>query len=602
MKRLGLFVVVCAGVLALGADIIPLSEIRLGMTGYGLTVVAGTEISRFEVEVVDVLDEPGDRNDFIIIRAFGPAISRSGGVAQGMSGSPIYLDGRLAGALSRAAAWSADRERPLALVTPIETMLVVLAEISPGKTQPSPQDGPKPDGREPRSANGDWFKFSQVEDRVLEAATLACLLVRQAAEELSSPVMVSGLSSRALSMLERGLDLRTTWHPLADLLPAWRGHIPGLLDLGVSRVVAAPAAMGRTPSLTLQPGAPVGVGLTMGDVTIGALGTVTLVEGDVVLAFGHPFLFTGSTRYFLTAAHVFDTVAALDFSYKFGTVGEVLGGVFADRWAAIGGIVGRIPSGITATLRVRDLDRAVDQELEVGIVDEPRLSALLLYVSGLEAVDQALDRIGPGTATVRYSIAGRGMPRPLVRENVFLSTQDIALYAAWEMALIADVLAYNEFGDPDLSSVTLDATVQPGFAATEVLALETDRAVYSPGDKVQFLVTIRGWRGEVEHWEGWLQIPTDIETPYVELRAYGGPRPREKGEGAAVFESLHDLLDYIEGIPSYDTLTVELFALDPISNVVGETWLYGVDGVADRIPGTVVYGRVSLILPVQVKG
>lgn len=595
MKRLGLFVVVCAGVLALGADIIPLSEIKPGMTGYGLTVVAGIEISRFEVEVVDVLDEPGDRNDFIIIRAFGPAITRSGGVAQGMSGSPIYLDGRLAGALSRAAAWSADRERPLALVTPIETMLVVLAEISPGKTQPSPQDGPKPNGRKPRAATGRWIKFAQVEDRVLEESTLAT-------KELSSPVMVSGLSSRALSVLERGFDLRTTWHPLADLLPAWRGHVPGLLDLGVSRVVAAPTATGRTPSLALQPGAPVGVGLTMGDITIGALGTVTMVEGDAVLAFGHPFLFTGPTRYFLAAAHVFDTVAALDFSYKFGTVGEVLGGVFADRWAAIGGIVGRIPSGVTATLRVRDLDRAVDQELEVGIVDEPRLSALLLYVSGLEAVDQALDRIGPGTVTVRYTIAGRGMPRPLVRENVFLSTQDIALYAPWEMALIADVLAYNEFGDPGLTSVTLDATVQSGFAATEVLALETDRAVYSPGDKVQFLVTIRGWRGEVERWEGWLQIPTEIETPYVELRAYGGPRPREKGEGAAVFESLHDLLDYIEGIPSYDTLTVELFALDPLSNVVGETWLYGVGEVVDRIPGTVVYGRVSLILPVQVKG
>jgi len=593
MKRLGLFAVACAGVLALGADIIPLSEIRPGMTGYGLTVVAGTEISRFEVEVVDVLDEAGDRNDFIIVRAFGPAITRSGGVAQGMSGSPIYLGGRLAGALSRAAAWSADRERPLALVTPIETMLVVLAEISPEKIQPFPQDGPPPDGREPRSTNGDWVEFSQVEDRVLEAATLA-------AAELSSPVMASGLSARALSVLEHGFDLRTTWHPLADLRPAWRGHVPGLLDLGVSRVVAAPAATGRTPSLTLQPGAPVGVGLTMGDIAIGALGTVTLVEGDAVLAFGHPFLFTGVTRYFLTAAHVFDTVAALDFSYKFGTVGEVLGGVFADRWAAIGGIVGRIPSGITATLRVRDLDRAVYQELEVGIVDEPRLSALLLYVSGLEAVDQALDRIGPGTVTVRYTIAGRGMPRPLVRENVFLSTQDIALYVPWEMALVADVLAYNEFGDPGLTSVTLDATVQPGFAATEVLALETDRAVYSPGDRVRFVVTLRGWRGEVEHREGWLQIPAEIETPYVELRAYGGPRRREKGEAAAAFESLHDLLDYIEGIPSFDTLTVELFALDPISAMVGEPWLYGVDGAADRIPGTVVYGRVSLILPVQV--
>lgn len=593
MKGLGLVVVVCVGVLSLGADIVPLSEIKPGMTGYGLTVVAGTEISRFEVEVVAVLDEPGERNDFIIVRAFGPAITRSGGVAQGMSGSPIYVGGRLAGALSRAAAWSADRERPLALVTPIETMLAVLAEVSPPKTQPVPQDGPKPDEREPRSANSLWNASAQVEDRVLGQAALAT--------ELSSPVMVSGLSARALGVLTQGVNLRTTWHPLADLLPAWRGEVPGLLGLGVSRVVAAPAATGRTPSLALAPGAPVGVGLATGDVTIGALGTVTLVEENAVLAFGHPFLFTGPSRYFLTAAHVFDTVSALDFSYKFGTVGEVLGGVFADRWAAVGGVIGRVPSGISARFRVRDLDRAVDESLEIKLVDEPRLCALLLYVSGLEAVDQVLDRIGPGTVTLRYTITGRGLPRPLTRENVFLSTQDIALYVPWEMALIADVLAYNEFGDPGLTSVTLDATVRPGFAATEVLVLETDRDVYAPGDRVRFRVTLRGWRGEVERWDGWVQVPTDTATPYVELRAYGGPRKRERGEPAAVLESLDDLLKYIEGIPSYDTLTVEMFALDPISNVIGETWLYAVDGARDRLPGSVVYGTVSRILPVKGK-
>lgn len=573
MKGLGLVVlVVCAGVLAFATDIISLSEIKPGMTGYGLTVVAGTEISRFEVEVVAVLDEPGERNDFIIVRAYGPAITRSGGVAQGMSGSPIYLGGRLAGALSRAAVWSADRERPLALVTPIEAMLKVLAEVAPLK--PLPLDAPRAEGSAgPGGEDGPLL--------------------------LSAPVVVSGLSPRALTVLERGVDLRTPWHPLADLLPSWRGEVPGLLGLGVSRVLAAPPASAQVSTLALAPGAPVGVGLAMGDVTIGALGTVTLVEENAVLAFGHPFLFTGPSRYFLTTAHVFDTVAALDLPYKFGTVGEVVGGVFADRWAAVGGVVGRIPRGISAAFRIRDLGHATDETLQVKLVDEPRLTALLLYVSGLEATDQALDRIGPGTVTVKYTLTGRGLPRPLTRENVFLSTQDIAVYVPWEMALIADALVYNEFADPGLLTVTLDATVQPGFSATEVVALETDRDTYAPGDRVRFVVTLRGWRGRVERREGWVEIPADVETPYVELRAYGGPRKRERGEPAAVLQSLDDLLDYIDRIPTYDVLTVELFALHPISDVIGETWLYGVDGARDRLPGSVVYGTVSLILPVK---
>jgi len=207
----------------------------------------------------------------------------------------------------------------------------------------------------------------------------------------------------------------------------------------------------------------------------------------------------------------------------------------------------------------------------------------------------------PGTVTVRTTLTGRNLPRPLVRENVFLSTQDIALYVPWEMALIADVLAYNEFADPGLLTVTLDAMVQPGFAATEVVALHTDRDAYAPGDRVRFAVTLRGWRGQLETWDGWVEIPDGIDTPYVELRAYGGPRQREKGEPARTLESLADLLDFIDGIPTYDTLTVELFALDPISSVIGQTWLYGVDGVADRIPDTVVYGEAVVILPVREK-
>lgn len=557
---------VLAGVLALGADVIPLSEVQPGMTGYGLTVVAGTELSRFDVEVVAVLDEPGDENDFIVVRVSGPAIVCSGGVAQGMSGSPIYLEGKLAGALSRAAAWSADRERPLALVTPIEAMLRVLAEVAPLRTQPAPADGPR-------------------------ASEEALPLF------LASPVMASGLSPRAMAALADGVNLRERMHSLADLLPPWRARVPGLLELGASRVLAAPSASGQTPALDLVPGGPVGVGLAVGDVTVGALGTVTLVEDGALVAFGHPFLFTGPSRYFLTEAYVLDTVAAYDFSYKLGTMGQVRGGVFSDRWAAVAGVVGRVPAGITTTFQVRDLGQGRERALEVRVVDEPRLAALLLYVAGLEAVDRALDRIGPGTVSVEYTFTGRGLPYPLTRTNVFLSTQDVALYVPWEMALVADVLAYNEFVDPGLATVTLQATVQPGFAATEIVSLVTDRESYAPGDRVRFEVTLRRWRGGVEAWEGWLEIPGDLDSPYVELRAYGGPRLREKGEAAPTLNSLADLLDYIDGIPTYDTLTVELFAVHPAAGVTGETWLYGVDGVTDRIPDVVVYGEERVVLP-----
>lgn len=564
-----------------GVETISLKEIRPGMVGYGLTVVRGTEISRFEVEVVDVLDEPGERNDFIVVRVFGEAIERSGGIAAGMSGSPVYFEGRLAGALSRAAAWSLDRTKPLGLVTPIEAMLKILAELDTEEI-PTPKEGNL------RALGIERIQLVAVPPEEIPEGTLV-------AWPLTAPLMVSGLSSRTLALLREGTDLRLQAHPLLELLPAFQGKLLGLRDLGFTHIYAAPAGGGSAP-LEFAPGAPVGVALALGDFTVGALGTVTLVDGPKLLAFGHPFLFTGSSRYFLTGATVLDTVAAYDISYKFGSLAELRGGVFADRWAGIGGRTDRVPLALDVAVDVRG---EAQGKLAAKLVDEPRLTPLLFYVAGVEAVDSALDRIGPGTVEVEYTISGRGLPRTFTRKNVFLSTQDVALYAPWEAALVLDVLAYNEFRDPGLASVRLTAKVDPTFKAVEILDLATDRKSYRPGDTVEFTVLVRHWRGDVQSFEGSIRIPTELRSPYVELRAYGGPRLRERGEPPKIFESLADVLDYIEGIPTYDTLTVELFGIHPISELVGEAWLFGVDSVSTKFPGEVVYGKVSLILPLE---
>lgn len=577
---LALVLAVLLGGFALAVDTIPLSQIRSGMTGYGLTVVKGTEISRFEVEVVDVLDEPGERYDFIIVRARGEAITRSGGIAQGMSGSPIYIQGKLAGALSRAATWSADRDNPLGLVTPIESMLLLLPELEE-------EEIPVPEDRNLKAMGIDRIVFAREPPQELDEGALVTW-------PLTAPVMVSNLSPRSLNLLQSGVNLDLGFHPALELrLPP--GHLRGLSDLGIAKVIPVPGGMG-TLAMDFAPGSPVGVALALGDFSTGALGTVTLVEDGKILAFGHPFLSTGSCRYFLTGAAVFDTVAALDAPYKFGTLTELRGGIFLDRFAGIGGRTDRYPLSIAAKFKISGEDQG---ELSVSLVDEARLSPLLLYVAGVEAVDQALDRIGPGTATVKYTITGRGLPRPLTRENVFLSTDDIAIYVPWEPAIYLDVLSYNEFRDPRFTSVQLEAQIEPVFRAAEVLDLATDEASYKPGDTIEFTVTSRNWRGEVQSFEGSLDIPSWIDTPYLELRAYGGPRPLEKGEAPPIFESLGDLLDYLEGIPTYDTLTVELFAIDPVSQVIGEAWLYGVNSASTTIKGAVVSGEVSLILMVE---
>jgi hypothetical protein len=321
-----------------------------------------------------------------------------------------------------------------------------------------------------------------------------------------------------------------------------------------------------------------------------------LVQDDAVLAFGHPFLFSGRTDYFLTSAYIFDTVAALDIPYKLGSLGPVQGTVVADRWAAVAGVMGQPPHPVGLEFLIHDEVRGLSTQVAVDMARERRLSALLYYISGLGATDRALDRIGPGTAMVRYTITGAGMPRPLSRRNVFLSTWDIARYLPWEAALVTQVLEYNEFSDPQLLEIELEASVSDQLLAVFITDLVVDGLEYHPGDTLRFLVEFQDWRGQSRDWTGEILIPPDVETPYLVLRAYGGPRPPEKGEAAPEITSLEELIEYIEDIPSYDTLTVELFALDPISDLMGEPWLYGIGEVSLTVGG-VVYGEVSLIIP-----
>ncbi|MGC9529268.1 MAG: SpoIVB peptidase S55 domain-containing protein [Candidatus Bipolaricaulaceae bacterium] len=593
MRLCTLLAVAMAGGLAWGAqDIIPLNEVRAGMTGHGLTVVAGTEVARFEVEVVGVLDEPGHMNDFIIVRAFGAAIDRSGGIAQGMSGSPVYLEGRLAGALSRAATWSAEPRRPLGLLTPIESMLAVFEEIKAWAPPTQQEEVPLPKEEKLMSLGLERLSLVTEPPDQPDPGTLY-------AWPLSAPVMASGLSQRALEALRTGVDLRLRDHPLLALRPTWRGRLAGLTELGAGRVLQAPAAPQSPAALPLEAGAPVGVGLLAGDVDVGALGTVTFSQGNAVVAFGHPFLFSGPVDYFLAAAHVFDTVAALDAPYKLGTMGEVRGAVVADRWAAVGGRTDLAARPVELGFSVWDEGRGQGTELGVRMVREPRLEPLLYFVAGLEAADRTLDRIGPGTVSLRYTIEGTGLPEPLERRNIFLSTEDVGAYVPWEAAVVLDVLEYNEFADPALTRVTMEASVSPELRAARVLDVALDNDSYAPGDTVGFTVYLQDWRGDQTTWSGNLRIPTDINTPFVELRAYGGPRPPERGEAGPLIESIGDLVAYIEDIPAYDTLTVELFALDPISELMGEAWVYGVDDVSVSVGGAVVYDEVSIIIPLD---
>ena len=221
--------------------IMGLEEVKPGMHGVAKTVISGTKIEEFGVEVLGIMKDKGPSGDLILVRTYGDLIEKTGGIAQGMSGSPVYINGKLIGAIGYG--WSLT-DHKTGMVTPIGDMLKLLD--SPLAVPPSS-----------------------------EATNL---------QPLATPLMVSGFGERALSML--GEQLKPY-----SLVPYAAGE--------PSQGVTYPS---------LEPGSAVGVQLVQGDVSVGALGTVTYVDDKKVLAFGHPFLKKGNVGYYMSNAYIFTSM------------------------------------------------------------------------------------------------------------------------------------------------------------------------------------------------------------------------------------------------------------------------------------------------------
>jgi hypothetical protein len=571
-----------------------LDEIKVGMTGIGKTIVAGDVVSEFAVDVLGVIDPPGTLSDFIVVRVSGEAIGRSGGIAQGMSGSPVYVGGKLIGALSRAANWSKEIT-PIGLVTPIEPMLEVLDSARTLSAAP---------------AAGAVLAGVQLVERAFapSAAEIAAAPNVLFSYPVSTPLLAVGLSGRSTSILMGGGDsIRRPSGTLADFLPiqSMAPEVSGLSALGLDLLplagatvtaasgaatsasgAAAPAA--GAAAVTLVPGGSLGVALVTGDISLGALGTVTYVDGSAVIGFGHPFLSNGASAFPLTTAPIIDTMKAFDASFKLGTLGQAIGVISEDRTAAIGGRIGGKASTIGLELAVQNLDEGTRRTLNASVVDEPRLLPELLLASGFEAIDSVLDRVGAGTVEVTYQIVGDGMPSTLERKDVFISTTDIALYPPWQLAGIVSYLQYNEFADPKITQISASMRITRELRAIRIESLVLDGFVYSPGDTIGFSLVLQTFQGERIVRTGEIVIPEDLMADEIVVRAYGGPRLLERGEEPQTLESLADVIALIETMPTYETVTVELLAVDPYLSDGGEA-LYGVAKARHDYPGYVVY-------------
>jgi hypothetical protein len=469
----------------------PVSELRAGMVGVGKTVFEGDRLDEFSVEIIGVLrNSIGPRRDLILARLAGGPLANAGVIA-GMSGSPVYIDGRLVGAVSYSLGQFS--KEPIAGITPIAEMTDAAMLAAPRRQtasaelpMPLTQEGFRASLRQAFS----WlqpFATSPADVQVIGGSVNAG--IGTMLRPIATPLTLGGFDASVIG-------------PLAGIFQE-QGFVPVLMGSAQSAAIEPPAS-GRTPPL--RPGDPVGVALMSGDLEIGATGTVTDVEGDRVYAFGHPFYGLGPTQFPMTRAHVLTILPSLLSSQKIASTGEVIGTVSQDRATTIAGTLGAGPAMIPITLTLNS-ERGTRKSFTMAMVNDELFTPLLAYVSILNTLTSYERQNGVATYALRGAASVKRHGN-VSFEDLFTGDQPSASAAASVVAPI-NFLLRNSFEGIEFESLSLeiDASEQPRSATLERVWIDGTRL--RAGARVDLKVLMRTYRGEEITRTVPIQIPSN---------------------------------------------------------------------------------------------
>ena len=504
----------------------PLDEVRTGMTGVGVTVFRGAEREEFDVEVLGVLTNVlGPQRNVIVARLSGGPLADTG-VIQGMSGSPVYIDDRLVGAVSYSL--GSFSKEAIAGITPIEEMVA------------TDQDRSRPARHVAR------LRLPLTEQSLAEAVR-GWFGRRHAFAAQPGDVQAFGLS------LVEGSRLGTLLRPIATpmVLGGFALEVHSLWTTalnagGLVTTVGGPQSEEAQLTVSgepLQPGDPIGVSLVTGDLTMAGTGTVTMVEDNRVYAFGHPFYNLGPTQFPMTRAHVTALLPSLAISSKIATIGEVLGTIDQDRATGVFGTIGPGPDLIPVRVTLEQRDPDVNRTFGFEIIEDPVFTPLLAYTSVLNTFVTWTRELGPRT----YVVNGRTR----LRDHADVTFGDIytgnsaSLAAASGLTTPLAALVANEFESVTIEGidVRIAAVEEPRTATLERVWLDTARP--RAGDVVPLKVLSRTYRGAELLETLYITIPDHAEGALairVSDAASLAQQEQQEGRTVATADTLDQLI------------------------------------------------------------
>ena len=522
----------------------PLEDLRPGMKGVARTVFSGSEPQEFAVEILGVLPGfPGPRQSAIIGKLSGTNVEKTA-VFAGKSGSPVYNDGRLVGAISFSFPFARE---PIAGITPIRQMIEIFAKGAAKEVQ---------GGREPRVVSFAQLASTEWKPAYPKPAVTGAPMMMAASEgsplmslmgqqitPIATPVVFGGISQESLAMFAPQLMSN------------------GLLPVSGVGGSAAITSLGVPTEKTLKPGTSLSVQLVRGDYSIAASGTVTFRDGDRIYAFGHPFLSLGAADMPMTETSVVTVISNVNNSFKLSVPGQMMGAISQDRAPGVFGQLGRAPKMIPVKINLHT-SRDRTETFSYEIANDSFLTPLLLNITVFNTITSSERALGDSTIAIKGEIKVKGQENVSVDRR--FSASNSAMLAAGSVAAPMGTLLNSGFDNVQIDGVTLDISSTDTKYAGTLERIALDRTEIRRGEKVEIQAYVRTEAGKQFVQRIPVQIPEDA-TPGQLLIFVGDGSALQEGSAAKAFvpQDLGQLVKAMNKVKKSDRLYVKLFRITP---------------------------------------
>lgn len=473
--------------------IMPPSEVRAGMKGYGRTVFHGTRVESFPITVLGVVHHFLAEEDLILFKVDGGYLKQKGlGIVAGMSGSPVYVNGRMIGAV--AYGWSYAKE-PIGGITPITAMLKELPGGEPAQAGQVPSAGPHRLETPVRVAGRDYHYV---------------------ALDPGGPVSPDTMTLRPAGSI---LEMRG-WSPHAIQALSPLFHSASLVPVSSVMVGSADIPKG-TPMSPLEPGSSIGVQMVSGDLDMSATGTLTYISGHRFVGFGHPMAQMGQVHLPLTEAYVFNIYPSAQSPFKIASQLGVVGELTNDYYYAIGGTLGVHPDTLPVTITVDDEQRHQHKVLHLRIFQHPLFTPALLAAAASQAISSTSTLLGDTTARISYDIRTADEPEALKFYDTETSVS-IDSSVSGDVSRVFQKLAVNEFKPTHLENVALHVQILPGKRSAVIQQIFLDQDSYKPGQTITVGVQLKPFNEAPVVRTFKVPVPIDAEKGSVKLAVSSG--------------------------------------------------------------------------------